>query len=128
KVMAMFAMRSAGTPIGKCAQVLGEPSHTVVSAWRYYFGSLRTPRTRRHIPVPRSAGLTEFRARMANRLRTLFILRTTGKTWEESARALQCSAANLMELWKRHFGQLKCPRHQKKEPAPKKPRYIVWTP
>jgi len=127
KVMALFALRSAGTPMRKCAQVLGEPQHTVVSAWRYYFGSLRTHRTRRHIPVPRSAGLTEFRTRMADRLRALFLLRTTGKTWDESAKALQCSTANLMELWKRHFGDLKVkPRKSKQPKPPKKPRY--WTP
>jgi len=102
KVMVLFAMRTAGVPWRKCAQVLGEVHPTLVSAWRYYFGDLRVFSSRR-VPIPKRVGLSELRQRMVYKLRTLFILRSSGKTWTNCAKALGCSVPNVIELWRRHF-------------------------
>ena len=136
KVMALFALRTGGASVSLCARVLGVQVYAVTLAWRYYFGNLRVARpyrgTRRRvgkpIPSPR-AGLSPFRVRMAERLRQLFVLRTSGKTWKVCGRALGIRGTSALLLWKRHYGELNARRHEKPRPPKDRKRHRrSWAP
>jgi hypothetical protein len=95
--------------------------------WLHHFGDLKVG----HLSTkpPQLKGATPSQSRRVQRLRTLFLLRTNGKTWEQCGQRLGIGAQPALSLWKRHFGELNVSPNTRQLPQSRTPRAMSkWTP
>lgn len=119
KALKLFALRAVGATWEQCAAALKLPyPSTVRSVWVHHFGDLNvSPHRGPKVRLPKEVGATPNQIRRVNRLRTLFILRTSGLTWEQCGQKLGVGWCAAMHIWKRHFGNLNVTRQGKCKPG-----------
>jgi hypothetical protein len=132
-VRRLFILKASGATLRQCAKALDRTGSTITRMWQHSFGDLKvgllTPgraSKRSYVPRPKLKKWTE------EKIRLLFIMRTTGKTVTDCATAFRCKADTIRQVWRKCFGHLNLKiRTARKIPCSSgHPRgsKVTWTP
>lgn len=125
EALRLFALRAVGATWKQCSAAL-KLTHPIAArfAWVHHFGdlvvsppSVNDRKVRIAVKLPKEVGATPNQIRRVNRLRTLFILRTSGLTWEQCGQKLGIGGCAAMHIWKKYFGNLNVARQGKCKPG-----------